>query len=184
MSRLIILLRNNFFCFFFSTSCFYFSTSVNFFHVASNISNTWDTLCIDLIGPYTVKEIGKKKWTLHCLTMIDPATEWFEIAEIPSKQADQVANVLEQTWFSRYPLPRQVIHDRGTKFMAKVHEMAGLQIEYFVVELIAKSCQLFQLLYPIFLPRSGVKFLGDDRLIQRSLLLGHLLSLDQILVFD
>jgi len=83
----------------------------------------WDTLCIDLIGPYTVKEIGKKKWTLHCLTMIDPATGWFEIAEIPNKQADQVANVLEQTWFSRYPWPRQVIHDRGTEFMAEVHEM-------------------------------------------------------------
>src|SRR5210317_2612573 len=31
----------------------------------------WDTLCIDLIGPYTVKEHGKKKWLLHCLTMID-----------------------------------------------------------------------------------------------------------------
>ena len=45
----------------------------------------WHTLCIDLIGPYT---FGKKTEkvddtvTLHCLTMIDPATGWFEIAEI------------------------------------------------------------------------------------------------------
>ena len=83
----------------------------------------WDTLCIDLIGPYTVKEKGKKKWILHCLTMIDPATSWFEIAEVPNRRADEVANLLEQTWLSRYPWPQHVIHDRGNEFMAEVHEM-------------------------------------------------------------
>jgi transposase InsO family protein len=83
----------------------------------------WDTLCIDLIGPYTVKEKGKEKWFLHCLTMIDPATGWFEIVEIPSKRADDVANCLEQTWFSRYPWPANVIHDRGSEFMAELHAM-------------------------------------------------------------
>ena len=82
----------------------------------------WDTLCIDLIGPYVVKEHGKQKWILHCLTMIDPSTGWFEIAEIPNKRADVVANILEQTWLSRYPWPRHVIHDRGTEFMAEVHD--------------------------------------------------------------
>ena len=83
----------------------------------------WDTLCIDLIGPYTVKEHGKKKWLLHCLTMIDPATGWFEIVEIPSKRADDIANCLEKTWFARYPWPAHVIHDRGSEFMAEVHDM-------------------------------------------------------------
>lgn len=83
----------------------------------------WDTLCIDLVGPYTVKEKGKEKWLLHCLTMIDPATGWFEIVEIPGKRADDVANCLERAWFSRYPWPKHVIHDRGREFMAEVHEM-------------------------------------------------------------
>jgi hypothetical protein len=83
----------------------------------------WDTLCIDLIGPYTVKETRKKKWTLHCLTMIDPATGWFEIVEVPTKQADDVSNLLEQTWLSRYPWPLHVVNDRGNEFMAEVHEM-------------------------------------------------------------
>ena len=55
--------------------------------------------------------------------MIDPATGWFDIAEISTTQADQVANVLEQTWFSTNPWPQKVIHDRGTEFMAEVHEM-------------------------------------------------------------
>ena len=83
----------------------------------------WDTLCIDLIGPYIIKDDMKDRFTLHCLTMIDPATGWFEIAEIPSKRADDVANVLERTWLSRYPWPQHVINDRGSEFMAEVQEM-------------------------------------------------------------
>ena len=88
----------------------------------------WDTLCIDLIGPYTVKEEGKRKWELHCLTMINPATGWFEIAQIPDKRADTVANKLETTWLVRYPWPQNVIHDRGSEFMAELHDM--LQNDY------------------------------------------------------
>ena len=33
----------------------------------------WDTLCVDLIGPYTIKK-RHKSFTLWCVTMIDPAT--------------------------------------------------------------------------------------------------------------
>ena len=39
-------------------------------------SHSMDTLCIDPIAPYMVKEPGKKQWKLHCLTMIDPAMGW------------------------------------------------------------------------------------------------------------
>ena len=92
----------------------------------------WDTLCIDLIGPYTVKKTDKKEWKLHCLTMIDPATGWFEIVEIPKKQADEIANLIEQTWLVRYPWPQNVICDRGKEFMAEVNEMLtedyGIQV--------------------------------------------------------
>ena len=83
----------------------------------------WERLCIDLIGPYTVGDPKKKNFaTLHCLTMIDPVTGWFEIAEIPSKSADEVAIVLEQTWLTRYPWPAEVILDRGREFRAEVEK--------------------------------------------------------------
>ena len=83
----------------------------------------WERLCIDLIGPYTVGDPKKKDFaTLHCLTMIDPATGWFEIAEIPSKSADEVAIVLELTWLTRYPWPTEVILDRGREFRAEVEK--------------------------------------------------------------
>ena len=44
----------------------------------------WHTLCINLIGPYKIGK-GKEETQLYCLTMIDPATGWFEIAKIPTK---------------------------------------------------------------------------------------------------
>jgi hypothetical protein len=39
----------------------------------------WETLCIDLIGPYLVAGQNKSEpdMRLHCLTMIGPVTGWF-----------------------------------------------------------------------------------------------------------
>merc|ERR1712115_427411 len=55
--------------------------------------------------------------------MIDPATGWFEMVQIPCKQADKLSNILEQTWLVRYPWPQKVICDRGSEFMAEVKAM-------------------------------------------------------------
>ena len=70
-------------------------------------ADPWDVLCIDLIGPYTIerKYTTKKPLTLWALTMIDPATGWFKMREIETKSADNVANVLEQAYLTRYPWP-------------------------------------------------------------------------------
>ena len=59
----------------------------------------WHTLCIDLIGPYTIGK-EKEEITLHCLTMIDPATGWFKICKIPTKRADYIVNYLEFAWLT------------------------------------------------------------------------------------
>ena len=42
---------------------------------------------------------------IHCLTLIDPATCWFEIAAIDNKSSIEIANELEITWLTRYPAP-------------------------------------------------------------------------------
>ena len=60
--------------------------------------------------------------------MIDPATGWFEIVLIPNKRADEIANLLEQTWLARYPWPQHVICDRGREFMAEVQDL--LTVDY------------------------------------------------------
>ena len=51
--------------------------------------------------------------------MIDPATGWFEMKQIPNKRADEIANIVEQTWLTRYPWPTQIIYNRGSEFMAE-----------------------------------------------------------------
>ena len=37
-----------------------------------------------LIGPYTLKGEDGSSIDFMCLTMIDPATSWFEIVELPT----------------------------------------------------------------------------------------------------
>lgn len=86
-------------------------------------ADPWETLCVDLIGPYTIKRRGKKNLVLWCVTMIDPATGWFEMREIPNKEAFTIASLVEQTWFTRYPWPTQIIFDRGKEFMGEFARM-------------------------------------------------------------
>ena len=55
--------------------------------------------------------------------MIDPATGWFEMAELTDKEAITVAEKVQQTWLTRYPKPTQITYDKGTEFMAAFAEM-------------------------------------------------------------
>jgi hypothetical protein len=43
----------------------------------------WECLCVDLIGPYTLKGKDNLQIDFMALTMIYPASSWFEIAELP-----------------------------------------------------------------------------------------------------
>ena len=60
----------------------------------------WETLCVDLIGLYTLRRKHKKGLTLWCLTMIDPATGWFEMVEIKDKTSISIAEKVQQTWLA------------------------------------------------------------------------------------
>ena len=65
----------------------------------------------------------KNPLKLWCLTMIDPATGCFEMAQIPNKTAAEIADITEKTWFTRYPLPQRIVFYCGTKFMAEFAKM-------------------------------------------------------------
>jgi hypothetical protein len=97
------------------------------------ITTPWKVLCVDLIGPYTLKGKDISSIDFMCLTMIDPATSWFEIVELPTvtkettvppagkdkkvtldkntkvaepyfdKSSTLISNLVYKTWFSRYP---------------------------------------------------------------------------------
>ena len=86
-------------------------------------ADPWEKLCVDLIGPYKIKRPGRKTLELWAITMIDPATGWLEIKEIPDKKATTIANIVEQVWLTRYPKQQVLNFDRGTEFMAEFAEM-------------------------------------------------------------
>jgi transposase InsO family protein len=84
----------------------------------------WEKLCVDLIGPYRItNKKTRTTLTLWCVTMIDPATGWFEIRELKNKEAINVANIVEQAWLTRYPWPVEITYDKGTEFMGEFAKM-------------------------------------------------------------
>ena len=72
-----------------------------------------------------------------CLTMIDPATSWFEIVELPlasvtcvrkgeeivevliDKSSASVSRLFNKQWLARYPRSKYIIFDNGSEF--KLH---------------------------------------------------------------
>jgi hypothetical protein len=47
------------------------------------VTNPWECLYVDLIGPYTLKGKDNLQVDFMALTMINPTSSWFEIAELP-----------------------------------------------------------------------------------------------------
>ena len=105
-------------------------------HVPAKLAEVvpWRAVCVDLIGPYTIKGQDGKMLDFMCLTMIDPATGWFEIAELPcvervtqqngktkvetilDKSSKTVARLFNNTWLARYPRANYIIYDQGSEF--------------------------------------------------------------------
>ncbi len=98
-------------------------------------------LCVDPIGPYTIKGKDSSQIDFMALNMIDPTSSWFEIVELPlvkrlrmtnvngkellqsedifDKSSDRVAKLVNKTLLSRYPRCRYMIYDNGSEF--KLH---------------------------------------------------------------
>jgi hypothetical protein len=50
---------------------------------------------------------------LLVLTMIDPATGWFEIVEATNKSATSIQDLFHNTWLTRYPRSQFIVFDNG-----------------------------------------------------------------------
>ena len=76
----------------------------------------WYLLSVDLCSPWIVKcefkepqQIQEVKiWTL---TIIDKGSSWPEIAPIENKYVEEIAKLVDDYWFSRYPRFLHCIHD-------------------------------------------------------------------------
>ena len=84
----------------------------------------WETVCVDVIGPYsipikrrtTTESIVQQTAKLTALTMIDPATAWFEVEPINKVDPITTALALDRVWFCRYPRPMRCVFDNGREF--------------------------------------------------------------------
>ncbi|MFM8622685.1 MAG: RNase H-like domain-containing protein, partial [Holophagaceae bacterium] len=83
----------------------------------------WQRLCVDTIGPYEINRKNQSTLFFKAVTMIDPATGWFEMKQLHSKRADEVANAVEMTWLTRYPWPQEITYDAGPEFKAEFQKM-------------------------------------------------------------
>jgi hypothetical protein len=112
-------------------------------HLPSKIIITipWRALCVDQIGPYTLKGKDGTVIDFMALTMINPTTSWFKIVELPllcrvksitvngkessiiedifDKTSEHIARLVNKTWLSRYPRCRYIIYNNGSEF--KLH---------------------------------------------------------------
>ncbi len=105
------------------------------------ITNPWECLCVNLIGAYTLKGKDDLQIDFMALTMIDPASSWFKIAELPvvewlrrqtvngkelltaneifDKTSECIAKYVNKTWLCRYPWCHHLIYNNGSEF--KLH---------------------------------------------------------------
>jgi hypothetical protein len=60
---------------------------------------------------------------LLALTMIDPATGWFEIVETTNKSATSIQDLFHNTWLARYPQPQFIVFDNGGEFKRDFKQM-------------------------------------------------------------
>jgi hypothetical protein len=102
------------------------------------ITIPWRALCVHLIGPYTLKGKDGTIMDFMALTMINPATSWFMIVELPlvrrlktiavdgkessiveeifDKTSEHIAWLINETWLSGYPKCHYIIYDNGSEF--------------------------------------------------------------------
>jgi len=75
----------------------------------------WNRINVDLIGPRRV-QTPKGPKELRALTIIDPATGWFEVKAIDAPTAANTAAAIDDVWFCRYPRPQYIGYDGGGEF--------------------------------------------------------------------
>jgi hypothetical protein len=105
------------------------------------ISTPWEALCVDLVGPYTLNGKDGSSIDFMVLTMINPASSWFKVVELPTitglmtrtvngkeklikeeifeKSSDRISRLVNKIWLCRYPRCCYLIYDNGTEF--KLH---------------------------------------------------------------
>jgi transposase InsO family protein len=83
----------------------------------------WEVIRIDLFGPWSFTDINGITQQIQGLSIIDVATRWTELCPYTSKPSEDIALLVDQQWFCRYPRPRAAIFDNGPEFSSEFLEL-------------------------------------------------------------
>ena len=86
-----------------------------------------DTVCIDIVGPYTVTDQKGNDRNLNVVIFVDLATGWFEIAEITDKTCSRINQIFNNTWLSLNSRPRKLIFDNENEFKKDFLPLLGIK---------------------------------------------------------
>ena len=78
-------------------------------------SDPWFMVCVDLVGPFTIKTPSKTH-SLLTFTMIDPATGWFEIVKATNKSTSPTQKLFYNIWLECFSCPQLIVFDNEGKF--------------------------------------------------------------------
>lgn len=67
----------------------------------AEIAVPWNRVDLVMIGPWSVHTADAQTHKLRALTMIDPTTGWFEVAEVLEIDFSPCAAVFDDVWLSR-----------------------------------------------------------------------------------
>ena len=65
--------------------------------------------------------------------MIDPVSEWFEIAQYYCKNAISITNLVETMWLSRYPITTEITYDHRSEFIGHKFIKSLIESEYGII---------------------------------------------------
>jgi hypothetical protein len=112
------------------------------------ITVPWRVLCVDLIGPYTLKGKDGTFIDFMALMMVDSATSWFKNLELPlihrlkniavngkessiieelfDKTSDHIAQLVNKIWLIRYPQCCYLVYNNGSEVKLKFEYLCEL----------------------------------------------------------
>jgi hypothetical protein len=76
---------------------------------------SWIMVCVDLVGLFTIR-IPYKAHSMLALTIIDPATGWFEIVKTTNKSATSIQDLFHNSGLACYPRPQFIVFDNRGEF--------------------------------------------------------------------
>jgi transposase InsO family protein len=84
---------------------------------SSPITGPWDTLYMDLMGPYVKSHPGGYT---YLLVVIDDFTKWTEVFPLRDATAARICKVLEESLFCRFGMPKTLVSDNGSNFTSQI----------------------------------------------------------------